>query len=191
MPMLWSSFRNRLGFVFFFAAGLLAFFSDWQRPNLLVWISAFHNLMLAFLYISRKSENRYDRTGLWLGLMAAFLPIPFSPENPGVLAYLVGLTGYGLIFWSLLALGPSFGIAPADRGLVSVGPYVFVRHPMYLGELLLRAALMLGAGTLSGLVPFTILAFIQLIRIQREEKIIQGYEFYARQVPWRLIPLVY
>ena len=184
MPMLWSSLRDRLGFVFFFAAGLLAFFSDWQRPNLLVWISAFHNLMLAFVYISRRPENRYDRTGLWLGLMAAFLPIPFAPEHPGVLPYLVGLTGYALIFWSLLALGPSFGIAPADRGLVSAGPYSLVRHPMYLGELLLR-------GALSGPVPFMILALIQLIRIQREEKIIQGYEFYARQVPWRLIPLVY
>ena len=89
-------------------------------------------------------------------------------------------------------LGTRFGIAPADRGLVAHGPYRLVRHPMYLGELVLRLALVsvspqpiLSAGL------FVALAAIQVSRARREERIIAGYPQYTVQVPYRLIPGVW
>jgi protein-S-isoprenylcysteine O-methyltransferase Ste14 len=35
-----------------------------------------------------------------------------------------------------MVLGRSFGLLPAQRGLVVVGPYRFVRHPIYFGYLI-------------------------------------------------------
>ena len=191
MHILPATVRDRLGFAFFLFAGWVSLIGAWQHPTLLALFSGLHNMVLAFLYAIRKPETAYDRTGLWLGLIAAFLPMPFVAEEIPTFLTILGLCGYALIFWSLTALGQSFGIAPADRGLVINGPYSLVRHPLYLGELILRGALLLGTAPLDGAVALIILLMVQVLRIVREEKVIAGYSDYASHVRWRLIPFIF
>ncbi len=185
--------RNRLGFVFFGAAAGLSGLAAWQHPSLLACLPALHNGLLAILYLRRYPTVRYDRKGLYLGLLAAALPTATPlPETPSLLLTLLALAGYAWILWSLLTLGSRFGIAPADRGLVTSGPYRYVRHPMYLGELLLRGALVTSAPGLGmALLLAGCLALIQVLRILREERIIRGYPLYAAQVRFRLLPGVW
>ena len=122
-------------------------------------------------------------------MIAAFLPALFIQRSIEWYILIPALMGYGLILWSLFTLGNRFGIAPADRGLTCRGPYRFVRHPMYLGELIFRLVMVLACpdGWFAGLMAL-ILGIIQCWRILREEKIIDGYACYTRVVPWRLIP---
>src|SRR5262245_23009513 len=57
--------------------------------------------------------------------------VPGDPAWPEGGFVLVTIAAF-LSFTSLLSLGTMFGIRPALRGLMTQGPYGFVRHPMYL-----------------------------------------------------------
>jgi len=187
--MLRDIIRDRIGFAFFAFAAIIAGVAAWQSPSILAWLYAFHNLLLAWFYARREPAKKYDRVGLWLGMIAALLPTTVHSGSSPWYLLLPGLAGYGLILWSLATLGKRFGIAPADRGLTSRGPYRFIRHPMYLGELLFRASLLLSSNNLIlDLGLFTLLMIIQCVRILREERWISGYLCYAQLVRWRLVP---
>lgn len=185
--------KDRLGLAFFTFAAVVSALAAWEQPTILAWLAAMHNAILAALYARRKPASSYDQRGLWLGILAAVLPLatPYPAKMP-VPALIIGLLGYGLVIWSLLALGSSFGIAPADRGLITQGPYRYIRHPMYLGELILRAALVVSSPQpLLAAALLVALVIIQVIRLLREERIINTYGAYARRVRYRLVPGVW
>jgi protein-S-isoprenylcysteine O-methyltransferase Ste14 len=185
--------KDRLGLAFFTFAAVVSTLAAWEQPTVLAWLAAWHNAILAAVYARRKPAKSYDRRGLVLGILAALLPLaaPYPAEMP-VPVLIIGLLGYGLVLWSLLVLGRSFGIAPADRGLVTQGPYRYIRHPMYLGELILRAALVISSpDPLLAAALLVVLVIIQVIRAIREERIINAYGTYASRVRYRLIPGVW
>ena len=192
--------RDRIGLAFFVFAALVTAAAAWEYPSLLAWLFAAHNGLLAYFYACRKPAHKTDSRGLWLGLAAALLPvfsIPYDEAGNVLVGHswfllALGLGGYVLVLWSLLALGTRFGIGPADRGLIQTGPYRLVRHPMYLGELLFRAAAaFLAPDWLAALLLVLALLLIQCMRIVREERILDGYAEYQNDVRWRLLPGVW
>ena len=99
----------------------------------------------------------------------------------------------GLIGWagSLIALGRSFGVVPADRGLVRHGPYRFLRHPIYTFEAVFFTGYLVAVPTLRSAIIIAVWAALQVVRIVREERIIAGYDEYKRSVRWRVLPGVW
>lgn len=119
-----------------------------------------------------------------------------APRDWPLWAHAVVTVGGGLALLSLVTLGRSFAIFPALRRVVTVGPYRVVRHPAYLGELIIligcvstgvhRAPALLLA------IPLGLAAVV--VRIVAEERLLsrdESYAAYAQHVRWRLLPGVW
>jgi protein-S-isoprenylcysteine O-methyltransferase Ste14 len=85
----------------------------------------------------------------------------------------------------------------AERGqrVISTGIYGFVRHPLYLGCLLMLFGAPLLLGSLYGLL-IAVVSLVGLVgRIVGEERTLthelEGYEAYRRKVKYRLVPLIW
>jgi protein-S-isoprenylcysteine O-methyltransferase Ste14 len=85
----------------------------------------------------------------------------------------------------------------SERGqrVISTGPYALVRHPMYAAALLLLFATPPMLGSWWGLLGALALAAVLVLRTSLEDRTLQrglpGYADYARQVRYRLVPLLW
>jgi protein-S-isoprenylcysteine O-methyltransferase Ste14 len=165
-----------------------------QNPEPLNLALAAHSILIGLALYLRKPARReaplIEQVFVW-GLAIAPMAFVQVRQTPGIWLQAVAILGVLLTIWSVVALWSAFAIAPADRGLRTGGPYRFIRHPMYAGQMITLAAILAsGVGLLSWLVALASLAGA-IWRIRREEKMIAGYETYAAKVRWRLIPWVF
>ena len=81
------------------------------------------------------------------------------------------------------------------KKLVTSGIYSKVRHPGYLGLVLIYFGFALGFAVVWMLIPaiiFTILTYLTAIKEEKflKERFGKEYEEYAKQVPWKFIPRI-
>ena len=92
---------------------------------------------------------------------------------------------------SLLIMGRRFGIRPALRGLVTRGPYRFVRHPMYLSYILADIGYNLQEWNFVTLL-LVLVGWMSLVyRIHAEERVLSQHgewPAYVILVRYRLFP---
>jgi protein-S-isoprenylcysteine O-methyltransferase Ste14 len=117
--------------------------------------------------------------------------LSLSAEIVSTLLILIGSTA---AIVALSQLGRSFSVMAETRGLVTRGPYRFVRHPLYVAEeIAILGVFMQFASMWAALLLAVQIAF-QLRRMHHEEAILSAtfsdYDAYRRNTP-RLIPGVY
>lgn len=108
----------------------------------------------------------------------------------------IALFGVGatITLASFLVLGRSFGILPAARNPVTSGPYRCVRHPAYVGQLLMLTACGFSGSAFAGLAVPTVVIPLLVLRIRAEEQLLTNwadYRDYTRRVRWRICPLIW
>lgn len=85
--------------------------------------------------------------------------------------------------------------AERKQRVISSGVYGFVRHPLYLGCMLMLAGAPLLLGSICGLAISLIAVVVLVVRITGEEKMLvdelEGYEDYMKKVRYRLIPFIW
>jgi protein-S-isoprenylcysteine O-methyltransferase Ste14 len=114
-----------------------------------------------------------------------------TPEGVVLVGDLVAVAFCIWLLVSVIALGRCFGVLPEARGLVTSGPYRFVRHPIYVGEIGACAGLAVAAPTLGNAAVMGALVVAQTVRMRLEERALTQafpeYAEYAAGTP-RLVP---
>jgi len=157
-------------------------------------------VLLATAYLTRiraaeRAQGFWERIFPLLVFLASLAGAGLLQSRPGSPRfYLAGagllLAPLGLVLsiWSVWHLRSSFSIMAEARRTVVSGPYRYVRHPLYLGEILtlLGVCLMIGTGT--ALLFWALISGSQLARARIEEKklsrTLSDYEAYRRKTPF-------
>jgi len=109
----------------------------------------------------------------------------------GDLLVVLGLYVTLLVVQQNTFAGSTIEISEGQK-VISTGLYGLVRHPMYLGALILTAGVPLALGSYWGLVIVVVVLPVLALRIVDEEKMLvgelQGYSNYRQTVRFRLVP---
>ena len=156
-------------------------------------------IVVAFL-VRRPARAVSQRPSDWLlAFGGTFGGVLFRPDGAHLHGWIAAglalqLAGLALCVTSFMALGRSFGFAPADRGLKRRGPYAIVRHPVYTSYFLLQLGYVLQSISVRNALVMLFVCGCNVGRVRSEERFLlaQGeYEAYRAEVRWKLLPGVW
>lgn len=185
----------------FFAFACVNFWRSFQqtgRLTSLFWMAS-EGIVVALLVFRRETKTVSRSAADWTvalgGSFAVLLVRPvehaFVPDGVGVALQFLG-TAFEIC--GKAALGRSFGIVPANRGIIVGGPYRIVRHPIYLGYLVTHVGFLLSNWSVRNLAVYGVAYFFQIFRILSEERFLgrdESYRAYRERVRYRLIPGIF
>ncbi len=191
----WSRFL--VGVLFFALAWrLLGDFLQTNRATDLLLLVG--EALVVVLTCLRRPASVVDRrpfvrlvTGVSMTLPLLSQPAQTAPLIPETVAALLLSVGLLVVVGGKMSLGYSFGLLPANRGVMQRGLYRIVRHPIYLGYLLTHIPFL--AAHPSGWNAAVLLVgdAALIVRALYEEQTLgrdPQYVRYCRDVRWRLVP---
>jgi len=106
-----------------------------------------------------------------------------------------GVVVFGIlvVIWARFSLGRNIGLVPAEREIVSSGPYRFVRHPIYTGIFLTVLGMTLAEYSPRNALLNLILVGLFCYKSIVEEnflKLSEPYAAYMKNVRWRWLPFI-
>lgn len=207
-----------LGFILFYPAGTFDYWQAWvfiaiftiatSVPSLYLVRTnpaALQRRMHSGPLAEGRAVQKFIITGAFLGIFGMVALSAFDrrfgwSSVPAVICVIGDvLVVAGLTIAMLVVVQNSYAGATVrveeGQKLASRGLYKLVRHPMYVGDVILMVGIPLALGSYWGLV-FVVPSVAALVfRILDEEKMLNqelaGYSQYAQQVRYRLMPYVW
>jgi len=194
-------------------AGTLNYWQGW-----LYWAVLIFPMMAAVIYLLRtdpellerrmkyREKEPEQRSIILLGsalFVAGFAAVGFDLRLQGlnqmptwmVISADAGVfLGYVLIFWVLKVNSYAARTIEVEKGqkVISTGPYAVIRHPMYLGFLVMWLLSPVALGSWKAIPVFLLYIPVLVWRIQNEETVLlrdlPGYREYCKKTPYRLLP---
>ena len=119
------------------------------------------------------------------------------PTGIVLITDLIIFFGYMLIFAVFRQNSHASRIVEVESGqkVITTGLYSIVRHPMYLGVLIMYIPTPVALGSYWGLIPMSGIILGLILRIANEEKVLRqnlnGYNDYCQKTRYRLIPFIW
>ena len=179
--------------------------------GVLIWLKKNAPGLLKERMSTKKEAKRWDKIIIkaYSFLLMAFLIVPgldavrFRWSEVPLIGKVLGFIGFipalCFAFWAMKenAYASDLVRIQKDRGhtVCTTGPYKYVRHPMYVGVILILLCFPLALGSLYTFIPAFIIISLFILRTSLEDKTLQeelpGYKEYAQKVRYRLLPGVW
>jgi protein-S-isoprenylcysteine O-methyltransferase Ste14 len=162
---------------------------QWRRPDTKpfdkIFLAVYFPLIYLQLVVSGLDVARYRWTSM-----------PFWLVYPGALLFILSI---GIIGWPLAVnrFAENTVRIQSERGhtVVTAGPYRIVRHPLYVGSILMYIATALILGSVWALAIAGAIMILFIWRTALEDRMLRaelaGYAEYATETQYRLIPRVW
>lgn len=174
----------------------------WRSTGSLTGLGlALQESVLIILFLIRRSPSESMNTpSAWIAaIIGSYGALLLRPDGYVLLGaesaiVAIQLAGAALAIITSLALGRSFGIVAANRGVKTHGAYRLVRHPIYASYLIGYLAYVLAALSVWNVLVLALALAFQVRRMDAEETVLrrdEQYREYSERVRYRLIPGIY
>lgn len=193
-------------------------FDYWQAWMYLILLILMMTAMSVFLLVTdpellarrmqfserRKQQKRLIAWSYLLFVLIFILPgfdrrfgWSHLPPAVSIIAELLVVLAYGIVALVFCENSYTSRIVEVAQGqkVIDTGPYAIVRHPMYVGVLLMYTVTPLALGSWLAFLVALLMIPVIVIRIKDEEKTLleelPGYREYTQKVKYRLIPEIW
>lgn len=202
--------------ILYLLAGTLYYWQGWLYWAVLVlpMLFAVHHFLkhepeLLERRMSYREEEKEQRAIVSIGalvIIAGFVAIAIDLRLHGLdavpipwilIADAVVFLGYMLVLWVFKENSYASRTIQVSEGqkVISTGPYAIVRHPMYLGVLVMYLATPIALGSWWAAPIFALNIPVIVWRIRAEERRLSqdlpGYREYCQKRPYRLLPHIW